>query len=327
MNDLTVNTVTRFHSDHPYAIVFGIEQAMFREGKTRVLDGLEKGRIKFVAKQTLNPHEHSVQSYQKDESVDQYRVVGSLLNLTGANGIMPNHYSETLAKTLRDNNTVFKDFLDMFNHRLSSLMYRSWAKYRFDTDRVYQRAVKQYQSSIDVLMSSLAGISFFAKDHSATYFSGLTFNSAISAEKLKNIVAEVSGLEVSINEFKGKWIELAEEDLSRLGRSEKKYNQLGVSTMLGRRCWDIGSGFEVEFKVEDKATFKSLNPGGSMNQALTRLLKQLVGSGFEINYKLKVKASHCEPVVLSKEARTTSLGANAWMGKNTSHHRMIDYYC
>lgn len=326
MNDLTLKTGVGVDLTHPYATVFAIEQRVFRQRQRRVLDALEKGLIKFHYKQTLDPHEAPVQSVYEDEG-GLYSITGSLLNLTGANGVLPNHYSETLAKTLRDKNTVFKDFLDMFNHRLSSLMYRSWAKYRLDTDRAYKSGVKQYSSTVDLIMTSLAGESFPAKDNTAAYFNGLTFVNTKSAEKIKNIISEVSGLDVTINEFKGKWIELDNDDLSRMGtRESQHYNQLGVSTMLGRRCWDLSSGFEVEFEVDDKDTFKRLTPGGDMNQRLRSLLQQLVGRSFEFSFKLKVKESHCQRVQLSKESQT-HLGANAWMSNGTSNNRIIDYYC
>ena len=328
MNDLTVSLDIRPETRHPYAAIFAIEQELFSRGQRRVLDALEKGHITFEYKQSFDPHESLIQSVAIDDDNDKFVVTGSLLNLTGATGILPNHYSETVAKTLRDKNTVFKDFLDMFNHRVSSLMYRSWAKFRFDTDRAYQASVSQYRSVIDLMMMSLAGDSYPATDSSSAYFNGLSFATTQSAEKLKNIIGETTGLDVAINEFKGKWIELSDDDLSRMGSRKLggQYNQLGMNTMLGRRCWDLSSGFEVEFEVDDKETFRRLTPGGDMNYRLRTLLQKLVGNAFEFNFKLKVKEAHCQPTILSNNSQQ-ALGANAWMGNGLNKERIIDYYC
>jgi type VI secretion system ImpH/TssG family protein len=329
MNDMTLALNFEPDSRHPFAAVFAIEQELFKSQQSKILDALEKGVIKFQYKQSFDPHEALIQSVQRSEDSRQFIVTGSLLNLTGANGILPGHYSETIARSLRDKSTVFKDFLDIFNHRANSLMYRSWAKYRLDTDKAYQSNVDQYQSTIDLMMSVFAGGTFPHTDASSLYFSGLTYTTTKSAQKLKNIINDLTGLEVDINEFKGKWIELSDDQLSRM-KSKKHgdcFNQLGVNSMLGRRCWDLSSGFEIEFDVNDAETFAKLTPGGKTHELLKQTITKLVGNSFEFNFKLKVKEAHCQPVQLKKDSKTAKLGANAWMGENTSYERVVNYYC
>lgn len=48
-----------------------------------------------------------------------------------ADGVLPQHYATLLLTRLRQRDFSLRDFLDLFNHRLISLFYRAWEKYRF----------------------------------------------------------------------------------------------------------------------------------------------------------------------------------------------------
>ena len=347
MNDMTLalHSESEFESEfkpefeyefeQPFAALFAIEQQVFhkrqvlQQQRSKKLDVLESGTIKFNYKQSFDPHEAAIHNVQPADDKQSYIVTGSLITLTGANGVLPNHYSETVAKTLRDKNTVFKDFLDIFNHRVNSLMYRSWAKYRLDTDKAYQANVEQYQSTIDLMMSVFAGGAIGKTEPSDLYFSGLSYATTLSADKLSSIILELTGLQSEVIQFKGKWIEVSEDQLSCAQSKSRgqQFNQLGVNTMLGRRCWDLSSGFEVELEVEDGQTFAGLMPDGETHQLLRKTIKNLVGENFEFNFKLKVKEAHCQRVRLSNERQGSKLGANAWMGQNSSHDNIINYFC
>src|SRR4030095_12277198 len=51
--------------------------------------------------------------------------------LAGGAGVLPHHYTELLIERTRYKDTALGEFLDLFNHRMISLFYRAWEKYRF----------------------------------------------------------------------------------------------------------------------------------------------------------------------------------------------------
>ncbi|NOX53111.1 MAG: type VI secretion system baseplate subunit TssG [Planctomycetes bacterium] len=63
------------------------------------------------------------------------QVTVSFLGLIGPNGALPHHYTSLVIERLRAKDRSLRDFLDLFNHRLISLFYRAWEKYRVRTSR------------------------------------------------------------------------------------------------------------------------------------------------------------------------------------------------
>ena len=52
--------------------------------------------------------------------------------------MLPHHYTELLIQRIRERDDSLRDFLDLFHHRLISLFYRAWEKYRLPV--AYERS-------------------------------------------------------------------------------------------------------------------------------------------------------------------------------------------
>jgi len=65
-----------------------------------------------------------------DRAAPHQMIVG-FFGLTGPKGVLPSYFHRLLRRRLRARDRVFRDFLDIFNHRAISLFYRAWVKYRF----------------------------------------------------------------------------------------------------------------------------------------------------------------------------------------------------
>ena len=55
----------------------------------------------------------------------------NFMGVVGPQGLLPIYYTELVIDRLRAKDATLRDFLDIFHHRIISLFYRVWQKYRF----------------------------------------------------------------------------------------------------------------------------------------------------------------------------------------------------
>lgn len=58
------------------------------------------------------------------------RMLVNFMGLIGPEGVLPLAYTEFVMERLRAKDTGARDFFDIFNHRMISLFYKAWEKYR-----------------------------------------------------------------------------------------------------------------------------------------------------------------------------------------------------
>ncbi len=87
--------------------------------------------VRFCAHQSVEFPASEIQALQEPSDETPARMTVTFLGMTGTSGALPRTYTELVLARARQKDTTFRDFLDLFNHRLTSLFYRAWEKYRF----------------------------------------------------------------------------------------------------------------------------------------------------------------------------------------------------
>lgn len=245
----------------------------------------------------------------------------AFMGLAGPLGVLPRHYTELILERARQKDSTFRDFLTLFDHRLISLFYRAWEKYRAPIGYEHARARGEGLDPVSTYLFDLVGMGttglrgrFQAlADESLLYYTGLLGQRPHCATGLQGILQDYFGVPVQIWQFKGKWLTLSEESQSRLGRGEEGGSAVG-SAVLGRRVWDQQAGFRVRVGPLDIAQFHDFLPSGTAFAPLVELARFFVGQELDFDVQLVLKAAEVPRCRLGDTgARGPRLGWSTWL--------------
>src|SRR5262249_41651130 len=145
------------------------------------------------------------------------------------------------------------EFLDLFTHRMASLFYRAWEKYRFPVayERDEQDRFTQYL--YDIIGMGTGGLrgrlGLRARtppraDQAPLFYAGLSAQRPHSAGARAAILSDYFGVPARIEQFVGQWLTLDDDSRSYIGRAN---SELGVNTIAGARVWETQSKFRLKF--------------------------------------------------------------------------------
>ena len=257
----------------------------------------------------------------------------NLMGITGATGALPYHYTSLIIERLRDRDPGLAEFFDLFNHRLISLFFRSWEKYRFPTayERVHagdehEASAPQNSSADDVVtacMYSLVGLGSFAQrdrgtidDETFLRYAGLFSSSRHSATGLERMVADHLGVPARVQQFCGQWLYLDKQDRSSLpARALASENcVLGRSVVLGNRVWDVQSRFRVTLGPIGYTRYCRFLPGGEDYVQTVELIRGFVGAEFDFDLQPLLSGEEIPRCKLGVADPTPQrLGQNLWL--------------
>ncbi|UCX04443.1 type VI secretion system baseplate subunit TssG [Shewanella glacialimarina] len=246
----------------------------------------------------INPKE-SKQTTKKSAEIHV-----SFMGLTGPSGVLPQHYTELVLERLRLKDSGMRDFYDLFNHRLISLFYRAWEKYRFAVN--YESADKGPKDTFTHVLSQLSG------EHSYhRYYSGFYQRKSPSAESLRMMLEDFTGCDVEVLSFQGRWQYLAATEQTRLAsrmQPEGQYARLGVDASIGDRVWDINSSITINIKPNKQSTVAAFMPGEPGYAPLKDLVISYLGLSVKHKIYLEIKQQDAPKAQLSKSAVPLGLG-------------------
>jgi len=211
----------------------------------------------------------------------------TFMGLTGPNGVLPVHYTRLIMRRARERDHAFREFLDLFHHRLISLFYRAWEKYRLPF--TYERG-QLGDDAIDwatQALFSLVGLGtnhlrgrLEVDDEAFLYYAGHFARGQRSAMALESMLADYFELHVAIRQYEGRWLYLEAEDRSLLagrGYSLGQNCDLGVNLVVGEKVWNVESKFRVRIGPLHYSEFRRFMPNGDALRPLSQMVRAFVG--------------------------------------------------
>jgi type VI secretion system protein ImpH len=146
----------------------------------------------------------------------RYRLDVTFLGLYGPSSPLPVHYTEDMVRHEEDE-SLLRGFLDIFHHRLLSLLYRAWEKYRHSVQ--FDAAGNDYFSR---RLPTLAGLGHWSLNTDCSVPSGRMLeylgllSLGASAESLRAMLqAHFPDAPVRIEQCVGAWARIPADQCSR----------------------------------------------------------------------------------------------------------------
>lgn len=243
----------------------------------------------------------------------------NFFGLTGPQGVMPHLYTQHAATRARARDTAFRDFLDIFNHRAISLLFRAWEKNQTAVvhesgaeDRFFQHLLDLAGMGTDGLQGRLP-----IRDEAAAFFSGLLATKARPADGLARLIGDYFGVRASVEQFVGDWQHVNVGGQCTLGADDAA-GQLGFG-VLGDAGWDPQSRVRLRLGPLTREQFDSFVPGGAAHNALRALARMYADDIVGVDAQLVLSRREVAPCVLGVPgtsqgaSRAPGLGRGTWL--------------
>jgi len=244
------------------------------------------------------------------------RMTVNFMGLTGPEGVLPNPYTTLLIERLRAADTSPRDFFDIFNHRIISLFYQAWRKFRFDV--AYERRERN-RFSRELL--SLVGLGTEGlqdrqaiPDDALLYYSGLLGQRPRSAQALKQILTDYFDVPVEIEQFSGGWYRLDSSTQCSLSEGSSESEMLGLGAVVGDEIWTQQSRVRIVLGPLSRERYLDFLPQGSCWEPLRAWARFFANEEFDFEVKLVLQREMVPACELgAAEATGPRLGWVSWV--------------
>ncbi|NTY40668.1 type VI secretion system baseplate subunit TssG [Burkholderia diffusa] len=222
----------------------------------------------------------------------------TFMGLYGVDAAMPSHMIDEIVLREEGHEAV-EAFLDPFNHRAATLLYRAWKKYRYP-ERFRAGGVDDYSQSL----LCLAGFGWGDKPLRAGLpnsrmlaLLGLLIQRTRTSEGLAGVVALAApGVDVRVDEF---WavttstgrptpLTSAKPDADML--AEGKRSGLGGGYVLGRRLTYRSRAVRVTLRPVDERQAQDLLPDAGLHREVMAFIQLYVGVKADVHLRMEVSS-------------------------------------
>jgi type VI secretion system protein ImpH len=212
----------------------------------------------------------------------------NFMGLTGPEGVLPLNYTVFLVERARAGDSAPADFFDTFNHRIISLFFKAWEKYRFWI--AYERGDRDQFSHhlLDLIGLGTPGLQDrqAVADDSLLFYSGLLAQHPRSAVALERILSDYFEVPVEVEQFAGGWYRLDTNTQCCLEAKSSCSEQVGLGAVVGDEVWDQTARVRIRIGPLSLAQYKEFLPTGSAFEPLRVLTRFFSNDEFDFEVQL-----------------------------------------
>lgn len=294
----------------------------FPPGEIAVLTGVDKEGVRLIPPFS---YDEAPLSFHID-LLEKIEITPAFFGLLGSQGVLPLIYTETIAgREYGERDFAAREFLDIFTNRATALFYSAWKKYRlpFRSERnrsshymppllalaglgnaaLRNRLTGEKEDGANTVVDTAAGVF----DESIAFYASAVGHRPVSAVYLQQVLSDYFKVDITIEQFVGKWFTLPVEQRTVFGGLNVR---LGATAMVGARIWQRDLRMCIRIGALRKNEFTAFLPGGKKAHALEMLLTLLAGVTLEYEVRLILRK---DDVVTTALGRGNQLGLSTFM--------------
>jgi type VI secretion system protein ImpH len=274
----------------------------------------DKEAVRFMSKMELAfPPSDVAEVHHTGREATPAHVTVNFLGLAGWLGPMPASYTELLLERSWHRDTALRDFIDIFNHRLVSLMYRVRKLHRVGLDfrSPDQTPVARYLFALMGLGTPGLQGRMQVKERALLFYAGLVAQRPRSMVGLKSMLTDYFNITVQGRQFCGQWYHLEADQVTTIG-STGHNQQLGHGAVLGTRVWEQQGKFTLCLGPLTLAQFLDFLQIGRGFRSLCELTRFYVGHELDFSFRLTIQADEVPESRLSV-TNGPRLGWTSWL--------------
>jgi type VI secretion system protein ImpH len=254
----------------------------------------------------------------------QPKIRVNFMGLVGQLGVLPTPYTEYVNDRIRAKDQTLRDFLDLFHHRIISLFYQAWEKYRFPVAFERDRADRFTRYLLSFIGLGTKGLNqrMSVPDEALVFYTGLFGLQTRSATALRQILQDYFEVPVEIEQFVGSWRAIPENNQTRTGDDREFTEQLSLGAIAGDEVWDQQCTARVVLGPLTIKEYLDFLPIGTAFKPLCEMLEFFSRREIDFELQLILKRDETPGVRLEYEAESGEalLGWTTWL-KNAPLNR------
>jgi type VI secretion system protein ImpH len=250
------------------------------------------------------------------------QVTTTFLGLYGSDSPLPAHFTEALLAESKEDERV-RDFVDLFHHRILSLLYRVWKKYRY-----YVTFKTDGSDAISQVVRGFLGIGTPHLDESLDIsplrlfrYVGLLSQRPRSAAGLIGQLADCfEGIGFDIGQCVGRWVWIQPNDRNALGVEKCT---LGQDFLLGERIFDRSGKFRVKVGPVGFDDYASFLPNGSAAADLSQIVRFYCDDPLEHDIEVTLRGEEVPETPLGEPGLLGRLSWTTWLKSQPSADKSV----
>ena len=257
-------------------------------------------------------------------------LVVAFMGLAGNSGPLPQPFTELIQQRVAAGDRTMRDFLEIFNHRLISLLYRARKKHSV---ALAAHLPQEQDVGLARLLSASIGLSDAPAQREVQAskaqrqpwrpplrYAGLLAPHTRSMAGLEALLADYFNLKDSGTgkpllrgkQLLGSWLAIEERNTTVVSSSAGRNRRLGIDTVVGGRLWDQMARIELSIGPLSLERLRDFLPGGKALVPLNEIVRFYLKQDLEVDIVLSLDKGQLADTRLREHARER-LGQSTWM--------------